>query len=50
MDAVRDRAERDLDISVAAPVGQPFRASEQCLGLGCLDEERRQAGQVRSQR
>ena len=34
----------------ARPVGQSLRAGEQRLGLGRLDEQRRQAGQVRPRR
>jgi MFS family permease len=47
MDAVGDRAERHRDAGPARPVGQSLRAGEERLGLGRLDEQRRQAGQVR---
>ena len=50
MDAVGDRAERDRDAGAASPAGQPLRGREQRLGLGRLDEQRRQAGQVRAHR
>jgi MFS family permease len=50
MDAVGDRAERDRDAAPARLVGQSPRAGEERLGLGRLDEQRRQAGQVRPRR
>jgi len=50
MDAVGDRAERDRDACAASLPGQPLRGREQRLGLRRLDEQRRQAGQVRAHR
>ena len=50
MDAVGDRAEGNRDACPARLVGQSHRAGEERLGLGRLDEQRRQAGQVRAHR
>src|ERR1700722_1405312 len=50
MDAVGDWAERDVNAGRARPVGQSHRAGEERLGFGRLDEQWRQARQVRARR
>jgi hypothetical protein len=43
MDAVGGGAERDRDAGAARLLGQPLRGREKRLGLGRLDEQRRQS-------